>query len=114
MDKLTGTEMTNDPSLLEEVDQDNSSQPSDENEEVDQHVHSEPAGEDVVRRGHHKRKLTEKVRENKLKELTTTFWKLHDKYASETNEAEIRLSGYCTQETLTKMKLCLVQGFSTD
>ena len=51
------------------------------------------------------------MRENKLKELTTIFWKLHDKYASETNEAEIRLSGYCTQETLTKMKSCLVQGF---
>ena len=92
MDKMTGKGMTNDPPLHEEVDQD-SSQPSCENEEADQYVHNEPADEDVVRRGRRKRKLTEKVRENKMKELTTTFWKLHDKYASETYEAEIRLSG---------------------
>ena len=47
MDKLAGKEMTNDPPRYEEVDQDNISKPSDENEEQDQHVHNEPADEDV-------------------------------------------------------------------
>ena len=71
-------------------------------EELEQSVTSERSdlAADEVRRGQRTRKMTEKVRENKITALTNSFWKLHGKFAREIIQTETTMGKFCTKDTL--------------
>jgi hypothetical protein len=81
-------------------------------EELEQSVTSERSdlAADEVRRGQRTRKMTEKVRENKITALTNSFWKLHGKFAREIIQTETTMGKFCTKDTLGEMEVNLVQG----
>ena len=68
MDKLTGKEMTNDPPNTKRWAKTNAASPLMKMKKRINTSTNKPTDEDM-RRGHRKRKLTEKMRENKMKEL---------------------------------------------